>query len=50
MFIFKCSQDQTERDMIEFVDLGIEGFLNDLTLVVSSYYDMFLSKHMESEG
>ncbi|CAD7084129.1 unnamed protein product [Hermetia illucens] len=43
-------QDQTERDMIEFVDLGIEGFLNDLTLVVSSYYDMFLSKHMESEG
>lgn len=43
-------QDQTDRDMIEFVDLGIEGFLNDLTLVVSSYYDMFLSKHMEQES
>lgn len=42
-------QDQTDRDMIEFIDLGIEGFLNDLTLVVSSYYDMFLSKHLEQE-
>lgn len=42
-------QDQTDRDMIEFIDLGIEGFLNDLTLVVSSYHDMFLSKHLENE-
>lgn len=35
--------------MIEFVDLGIEGFLNDLTLVVSSYRDMFLEKHHRPE-
>uniref|UniRef100_A0A1A9WJ89 Vacuolar protein sorting-associated protein 51 homolog n=1 Tax=Glossina brevipalpis TaxID=37001 RepID=A0A1A9WJ89_9MUSC len=42
-------QDQTERDMIEFVDMGIEGFLNDLTLVVTSYYDMFVAKHYENE-
>lgn len=43
-------QDQTERDMIEFVDLGIEGFLNDLTLVVSSYNDMFLTKELQNEA
>ncbi|XP_053685419.1 vacuolar protein sorting-associated protein 51 homolog [Sabethes cyaneus] len=43
-------QDQTDRDMIEFIDLGIEGFLNDLTLVISSYNDMFLSKHIEQEA
>lgn len=43
-------QDQADRDMIEFIDLGIEGFLNDLTLVVSSYYDMFLSKHLDAES
>ncbi|XP_058463674.1 vacuolar protein sorting-associated protein 51 homolog [Malaya genurostris] len=43
-------QDQTDRDMIEFIDLGIEGFLNDLTLVISSYNDMFLSKHIEQES
>lgn len=42
-------QDQTERDMIEFVDLGIEGFLNDLTLVVTAYYDMFIVKDIETE-
>lgn len=42
-------QDQTDRDMIEFIDLGIEGFLNDLTLVISSYNDMFLMKHIEQE-
>lgn len=36
--------------MIEFIDLGIEGFLNDLTLVVSSFFDMFLSKHVEQEA
>lgn len=42
-------QDQTERDMIEFVDMGIEGFLNDLTLVVTSYFDMFVAKHYENE-
>lgn len=37
-------QDQTDRDMLEFIDLGIDGFLNDLNLVVSSYTDMFLVK------
>lgn len=39
-------QDQTERDMIEFVDLSIAGFLNDLTLVVTAYSDMFLMKQL----
>jgi vacuolar protein sorting-associated protein 51 len=43
-------QDQTYRDMIEFVDLGIDGFLQDLTLFVSAYHDMFLSKHLEQEA
>lgn len=43
-------QDQTDRDMIEFIDLGIEGFLNDLALVISSYNDMFLMKHIEQEA
>jgi hypothetical protein len=42
-------QDQTDNDMIEFIDMGIDGFLKDLTLVTSSYYDMFLSKHFENE-
>lgn len=42
-------QDQTDRDMIEFVDMGIEGFLNDLTLVTSSFYDMFVQKHFPNE-
>ncbi|ETN59216.1 Protein fat-free [Anopheles darlingi] len=43
-------QDQTDRDMIEFIDLGIDGFLKDLTLVISSYNDMFLTKHLEQEA
>ncbi|XP_039969339.1 vacuolar protein sorting-associated protein 51 homolog isoform X2 [Bactrocera neohumeralis] len=43
-------QDQTERDMIEFVDMGIEGFLNDLTLVVTSYFDMFVTKSYDKES
>lgn len=43
-------QDQTDSDIIEFIDVGIEGFLNDLTLVASSFYDMFLSKHFENEN
>ncbi|EDW48507.1 vacuolar protein sorting-associated protein 51 homolog isoform X1 [Drosophila sechellia] len=42
-------QDQTERDMLEFVDMGIDGFLNDLALVVTSYFDMFVAKHYEHE-
>lgn len=42
-------KDQTDRDMIEFVDMGIEGFLNDITLISSSFNDMFVLKHFESE-
>lgn len=42
-------QDQKERDMIEFVDMGIEGFLTDLTIVVTSYHDMFLREILEEE-
>ncbi|XP_055375834.1 vacuolar protein sorting-associated protein 51 homolog [Condylostylus longicornis] len=42
-------QDQTDLDMIEFVDLGIESFLNDMTLVVTAFYDMFLNKDIENE-
>lgn len=42
-------QDQTDRDMIEFVDMGIEGFLNDLTLVTSSFYDMFVQRQYFNE-
>ena len=43
-------QDQTDRDMLEFIDLGIDGFLNDLNLVVSSYTDMFLLRdYLDSE-
>ncbi|XP_055679814.1 vacuolar protein sorting-associated protein 51 homolog [Lutzomyia longipalpis] len=42
-------QDQTDRDMIEFVDLGLDGFLRDLNLVVSSYKDMFLVRMMDQE-
>uniref|UniRef100_A0A6B2EL55 Vacuolar protein sorting-associated protein 51 homolog n=1 Tax=Phlebotomus kandelakii TaxID=1109342 RepID=A0A6B2EL55_9DIPT len=42
-------QDQTDRDMIEFVDLGLDGFLKDLNLVVSSYKDMFLGRLIDQE-
>lgn len=42
-------QDQTERDMMEFVDLGIENFLNDLIALSSVYYEMFIAKHFENE-
>ncbi|XP_026471225.1 vacuolar protein sorting-associated protein 51 homolog [Ctenocephalides felis] len=35
-------QDQTEdKDMLEFVDLGCDGFISDLCFVVTSYMDMF---------
>lgn len=43
-------QDQTERDMIEFVDLGIENFLSDLIAISSVFYEMFIAKHFESEN
>lgn len=42
-------KDQTDRDMIEFVDMGIDGFLNDITLISSSFNDMFVLKHYECE-
>lgn len=44
-------RDQTDRDMLEFIDLGIDGFLNDLNLVVSSYTDMFLLRdYLDTES
>lgn len=36
-------QDQTDGNMIEFVDMSIKGFINDLILIVSSYTEMFLT-------
>lgn len=42
-------QDQTDGDMIEFVDLSIKGFINDLILVVSSYTEMFLTTSTNSD-
>lgn len=36
-------QDQTDGDMIEFVEMSIKGFINDLILIVSSYTEMFLT-------
>lgn len=43
-------QDQTERDMIEFVDMSINGFLNDLTLVINSYSGMFFGKYAPADN
>lgn len=40
-------QDQTERDMVEFVELSIDNFLNNLTLIVAAYSKTFLSKSIE---
>uniref|UniRef100_A0A6M2DRE6 Vacuolar protein sorting-associated protein 51 homolog n=1 Tax=Xenopsylla cheopis TaxID=163159 RepID=A0A6M2DRE6_XENCH len=38
-------QDQTEdRDMLEFVDLGNDGFISDLCYVVTAYIDMFIKR------
>lgn len=31
--------------MIEFVDMSVAGFLNDLTLVINSYSGMFFGKY-----
>lgn len=36
-------QDQTDGNMIEFVEMSIKGFINDLILIVSSYTEMFLT-------
>lgn len=35
-------QDQTDGNMIEFIDMSINGFVNDLILIVDSYTDIFL--------
>lgn len=38
-------RDQSEqRDITEFVDLGCNGFLSDLCLVVASFHDMFINR------
>ena len=42
------AQDQTERDMMEFVNFSIDGFLNDLNLVVGSYSAMFFNNNTSS--
>lgn len=42
-------QDQTDGNMIEFVDMSIKGFINDLILIVSSYTDMFLMRGNQSD-
>lgn len=43
-------QDQTERDMIEFVDIGIENFLSELIAISSVFFEMFIAKHFENEN
>lgn len=42
-------QDQTDGNMIEFVDMSIKGFINDLILIVSSYTEMFLTRSNSSD-
>lgn len=42
-------QDQTDGDMIEFVEMSIKGFINDLILIVSSYTEMFLTSSQNSD-
>lgn len=42
-------QDQTDGNMIEFVDMSIKGFINDLILMVSSYTEMFLTRSNSSD-
>ncbi|CAB0034202.1 unnamed protein product [Trichogramma brassicae] len=37
-------KDMHEKDVIEFVDFGSNGFLSDLCLVVASYKDMFVNR------
>lgn len=45
-FVFVCDCYFTKRfqDLIEFVDLGSNGFLSDLCFVVTSYNDMFIKR------
>lgn len=42
-------QDLTNGDMIEFVDMSIKGFINDLILIASSYTEMFLTSSQNSD-
>lgn len=42
-------QDQTDGNMIEFVDMSIKGFINDLILIVSSYTEMFLTSNSNAD-
>lgn len=42
-------QDQTDGDMIAFVESSINGFINDLILIVSSYTEMFLSSSSNTD-
>lgn len=42
-------QDLTNGDMIEFVDMSIKGFINDLILMASSYTEMFLAASPNSD-
>ncbi|KAK2575387.1 hypothetical protein KPH14_001051 [Odynerus spinipes] len=37
-------KDMCENDMIEFIDMGSSGFLNDLCLIVASYNNMFINR------
>lgn len=40
-------QDQTDRDGLQrFVELSVEGFLNDLSLAVGSYTEMFFARNV----
>lgn len=43
-FVCDCYFTKRFQDLIEFVDLGINGFLSDLCFVVTSYNDMFIKR------
>ncbi|XP_045475583.1 vacuolar protein sorting-associated protein 51 homolog [Harmonia axyridis] len=44
-------KDQSEqKDISEFMDLGCNGFFNDLCLVVASFYDMFINNTRTSDN
>ncbi|XP_066581600.1 vacuolar protein sorting-associated protein 51 homolog [Prorops nasuta] len=37
-------KDMCENDIIEFIDMGSSGFINDLCLVIASYNEMFINR------
>ncbi|KAK9881794.1 hypothetical protein WA026_017310 [Henosepilachna vigintioctopunctata] len=44
-------KDQSEqKDIMDFVDLGCNGFFSDLCLVVASFYDMFINNARKSDN